>query len=363
VSDSQLNRPPFDDEPTAIHMRSGGPTTPLGSGRSAGRDDLPPPLPDLPSGVPSGIPYGGSPGSQRSARPSPYDGDPTRVGRSGPSSRPIAAGRSQPETNAELRIYQLPLSGSANPYLSAAAPLLDLIVELSAAQGHPDVAALKRSVADQIVTFEKRATDGGADPEYVHSARYAMCSALDEAVLTTDWGAESSWSGQSLLSAFHNDVWGGEKVFEILDELKRDPKRTINLLELMAYLLALGFEGRYRVIEHGTGQLEEVRSELYQIIRRERGSPPRDLSEDWRGKSVGRGLRRFVPVWVVAACAAVGLSFAYIYFEAKFSEQLKPLFSRYDQIVADPLGDGPSPSSTSGATSSQSGGSAAGTGN
>ncbi len=48
-------------------------------------------------------------------------------------------------------------------------------------------------------------------------ARYALCTALDEAVLSTPWGSGGDWGKQSLLITVHNEAWGGEKVFQLLD--------------------------------------------------------------------------------------------------------------------------------------------------
>lgn len=290
--------PAIDDEPTAIHMRSGGVTTPLVGGTATA-----PPL---------------------------------------GQARPSAALRSAPrvsssEANAELRAFQAPLAMSGNPYLAAAAPLLDLIVELRAAQAHPDVADLQARIAEQVRSFERRAIESGAAPDYVQAARYTLCSALDEAVLTTDWGAESAWSQQSLLSQFHNDVWGGEKVFEMLEELRRTPKRTTDVVELIAFLIGLGFEGRYRVMKDGAGQLEDLRRELFRQIRIERDERSTALSNDIEGRIAGRGLRRYVPVWIVASVCALTLTLSFFYFEYEFDLKLQPVLQRIDALIQDPM--------------------------
>jgi type VI secretion system protein ImpK len=256
--------------------------------------------------------------------------------------RPSAASRSSPrvsssEASAELRAYQAPLALSDNPYLAAAAPLLDLIVEIPAAQAHPNVADLQSRIAEQVRGFERRAIEAGATPDYVQAARYTLCSALDEAVLTTDWGAESAWSQQSLLSQFHNDVWGGEKVFEMLEELRRTPKRAIDVIELIAFLIGLGFEGRYRVMNEGAGQLEDLRRELFRQIRIERDERPIALANDVQRGVVGRGLRRYVPIWVVASVCAAVLTLNFFYFEERFQKKLEPVLNRLDALIQDQM--------------------------
>lgn len=231
----------------------------------------------------------------------------------------------------------MPLALSGNPYLAAAAPLLDLIVELRATEAHPDVAGLQSRIAEQVRAFERRAIDGGAAPDYVQAARYALCSALDEAVLTMDWGAESSWSRQSLLSQFHNDVWGGEKVFEMLDELRRTPQRTIDVVELIAFLIGLGFEGRYRVMQDGAPLLEDLRRDLFRQIRIERDDRPVELSNAVQVRAGRRGLRGYVPVWVVASVCALIATLSYFYFEDQFDHKILPVVDRLKSIINDPM--------------------------
>src|SRR5690606_2760817 len=106
----------------------------------------------------------------------------------------------------------------------------------------------------------------------------------------------------SLLSQFHNETWGGEKFFLMLDRAIREPARNLALLEFLYVCLALGFEGKYRVLERGRAQLDQVRDNLYRTLRQVRGEYERELSPHWRGVEDRRSrLARFVPLWAVAA--------------------------------------------------------------
>ena len=89
---------------------------------------------------------------------------------------------------------------------------------------------------------------------------------------TTPWGSRSDWSKASLLSRFHNETFGGEKFFQLLERLSRDPIKHVAMLELMYLCLSMGFEGKYRVMERGGVQLETVRDALYRQIRHVRGN-------------------------------------------------------------------------------------------
>ena len=90
---------------------------------------------------------------------------------------------------------------------------------------------------------------------------------LDEAIATTPWGAGGAWAKQSLLVTFHNEVSGGEKFFSLLQRVGEDARGNVDLLELMYLCLAFGFQGKYRVVEGGRSQLDELRERLFLRIR------------------------------------------------------------------------------------------------
>ena len=188
--------------------------------------------------------------------------------------------------------------------MQAASPLLLLAGQLRGTLSPMDVAGLRRHALDEIRRFEEQARAAGVPNEIVLAARYALCAGLDEAVLSTPWGAQSEWAQHPLLVALHREAWGGEKFFEMLDRISQDPARHIDLMELQYLCLAFGFAGKYQVLERGHEQLAEVQQDLYRKIREHRGAPPTELSLRWRGLEDRRNrLIRYVPWWVVGAAA------------------------------------------------------------
>ena len=156
-----------------------------------------------------------------------------------------------------------PISGPArallglglNPLVQAASPLLLLTAQLREHASSMDVAGLRRHALEEIRRFEEQARAAGVPNEVVLAARYALCAGLDEAVLSTPWGAQSEWAQHPLLVALHREAWGGEKFFDMLDRISQDPARHIDLMELQYLVLALGFAGKYQVQERGHEQL------------------------------------------------------------------------------------------------------------
>jgi type VI secretion system protein ImpK len=217
--------------------------------------------------------------------------------------------------------------------LQAASPLLILMGRLRNSLSNPDVPALRRQSIEQVREFEERARSGGVAPETVLAARYALCSAFDEAVLSTPWGGQSDWGEHSLLVTLHREAWGGEKFFDMLQKISGDPARHIDLMELQYVCLALGFTGKYAVAERGHARLAEIQSDLYRRIREYRGVPPAELSLHWRGMQDRRNpVIRYVPWWVVGALTLVVLAGAFIYYHSRLGTLAAPINERLAHI-------------------------------
>jgi type VI secretion system protein ImpK len=234
-----------------------------------------------------------------------------------------------------------PLSGTVrdfsaaglNPLLQAASPLLIMMGRLRTSLSNPDIAGLRRQALEQVREFEERARTGGVANETVLAARYALCAALDEAVLSTPWGGQSEWGGQTLLVTLHRETWGGEKFFDMLERISSDPARHIELMELQYMCLALGFAGKYAVSDRGHARLAEIQSDLYRRIRTHRGVPAPDLSLHWRGMQDRRNpLIRYVPWWVVGAFTLVVLTGAFITYHIRLSALSAPISARLAHV-------------------------------
>ncbi len=149
-----------------------------------------------------------------------------------------------------------------NPLVRAANPLLALVVPLRYMASHTNLQELRQQLIAAVKNFEAEARASQIDAESIAAGRYALCTFLDETIASTPWGGSNVWSSHSLLVMFHNEGFGGEKFFLIMQKLAQDPKTNLFLLELMYLCLALGLEGRYRVIENGRSQLESLRERL-----------------------------------------------------------------------------------------------------
>lgn len=231
-------------------------------------------------------------------------------------------------------------SVSLNPLVAAASELLSEVVRLKHSKSAEDLRGLNMRLSSGLKQFDARAQQDGVQSSQVMAARYVLSTVVDEAVVSTSWGSESEWSQMSLLSSFHNETFGGEKFFQLLDRLSRNPVKHLPMLELMYLCLALGFEGKYRVIPRGVLELEGIRDALYRQIRQLRGDVPRELSPHWEGlRDQRRSLVRIVPGWMVALFTVVCLLVMYSGFAWVLGQQRESLLQTYqplDPVVVQP---------------------------
>ena len=250
--------------------------------------------------------------------------------------RPASTGAPQP---ADSAAEALALRGEGlNPLVRAANPLLDLVVPLRSMTRAPDMEALRERLVQAIQQFEAQARASRVETQTIAAARYALCTLIDETISSTPWGA-GVWNSRSLLVTFHNEAWGGEKFFQVLQRLSLDARTHLDALELMYLCLALGLEGRYRVLERGFDQLALLRERLLELIRQQRGVVEQDLSPHWRGEPTAPvSMLRVVPLWVTAAAAAVLLALLQLTCNWLLNRASDPVFAQMGEIrLASPL--------------------------
>jgi type VI secretion system protein ImpK len=246
-----------------------------------------------------------------------------------------AAPRVEPSASAYINNNSyFSTSKGLNPLVNAASALLAVFAKIRQSMSHPNVGGLYQSLIDEIKTFETKAKESGIKPEIVLASRYALCAALDEAVLNTPWGSESAWPQRTLLSVFHNETSGGEKFFMLLERMKEQPAENLYVLELMYILLSLGFEGKFRVIHRGRESIEKIRDDLFSSIRRQRGEYERGLSPSWQGLGrVNNSLVQYLPMWVIASVVCAILFVSYSGFRVWLYNMSSPVVDKLGKVA------------------------------
>jgi len=266
-----------------------------------------------------------NPGGRRPQAPPPPMPEPD-LGGGAPPPPPDFGARYQPPER-----FEPPRPGAAgagtgiNPLVALASPLLTLIATLQKTERLTDPMGLRARIEEQMRRLTASTQEAQATPETLKAASYCLCTAIDEAVLRTPWGVASDWRKYSLLRKLHGDAWGGEKFFEILQSRMRDPGPNIDLLELLYICLALGFQGKFAMLDDGEARRQQVTDNLYEVIRRQRGDIEHDLSPHWQNEEEARvNLDHPLPVWVVAATAAAVLLTTYIGFRFFLADTTGP---------------------------------------
>jgi len=223
---------------------------------------------------------------------------------------------------------------SFNPLVDAAQSLFGLVISLRRLDSCKDIDRLYRTVRDQISALSEEARLGGYDETSQLVYRYALCCFIDEAVMATPWGCDSVWKDRSLLSYHHNETWGGEKFFTVLERLQMDPVRYQHVLEVKYLCLCLGFEGKYGQQQNPRQAIHGLIVKLHRILRAQRGETPKHLF-DPPVNVASRRLRldRQWPLWTPWVLAAAVLVGAYFYFSISLENTTEQLLRSLDFIL------------------------------
>ena len=198
-------------------------------------------------------------------------------------------------------------AASNNALVDAARMIFSVVARLRLTERAPTVGDLRERIVHHLASFDSTLNRAHVPRDLAQDASYALCSFIDESVMSTPWGAQSEWGKLTLLSQRHDSRHGGKQFFELAAKAVREPARYIDLLEFLYICLCFGFRGAYSTAHGGPAQLEEIKEKIFREIRNQRGEGERDLSQHWRGVVDKRNpIVRYVPLWVVGAvCAAV----------------------------------------------------------
>ena len=252
-----------------------------------------------------------------------------------------AAPRALAARTGNPRDFQLKAAGR-NRLMEAAMPLLGLAVRLRGLHEFEGVDPLHARLVNEVQSFQQEIEAAGYDDATVLAARYILCAAVDEAVLSRPWGAESNWPERPLLSVYHNETWGGEKVFAILDRVMDEAHRFVDLLELIYYVIALGFEGRYHVMHNGQSRLDALLGTVHALLEKLRGPvPDRLVNPDPNIHETAQRMRRQFPIWGILAIAAILLVGVHLVFDARLSAEIDGIEAEITRTLSPPQPAGP----------------------
>jgi type VI secretion system protein ImpK len=311
---------PFASDPTVIRPNPGG-------RRPAG-----PAVPQA-GPAPADATVFGAPQAARPASANPFGAAPAATSIGGFGSAPQPGGvAADPAT--------VPGMG---PLVTAAGPLLALVGWLRLLPAHQNVSGLRQRLVADFQAFDRAALRAGQSELAVREADYILCATFDDVIANTPWGMEADWARQSLARTIHNDATGGEAVFRLLDKYRQDPAGQIAGIELLYFCLSLGFQGKLRISQQGGAEMVQLRENLHRLLRQYRGERQADLSPHWRGVEGGKSLSFSLPLWAVAAAAAVIVTAAYFGFSYELNDLSDQAYTAIAKLPPTSIVEAPAP--------------------
>lgn len=197
-----------------------------------------------------------------------------------------------------------------NPMLAHAGPVLAMVAAVQSGRWQISLQEFHRKVSDAIGRFEQAI--GPLYPEPVRQrAKYAICATVDDVAqnLPGSGNASAQWAQRNMLVTFFHENIGGDRFWNLVQEMLRDPQRNSDLIELFHACLAAGFEGRLRTMPDGQGKKQEVMNSLYGAMEHVRSLSQQEVVTHWRGKDAPRKPPNFWTIVALVAAAAAGIAF------------------------------------------------------
>jgi len=228
-----------------------------------------------------------------------------------------------------------------NPLTASAAALLIFIVQFQTTYTYFDSNQTYQDLIHEIRAFEAQVHTQGYRSEIILLARYILCSALDEIILTSAWGEQSQWYKHKLLTTFHGEDWGGERFFTILERLSADPAIHVDLLELIYICLSLGYLGKYRLIDNSQLELDEIIEKLYQSIRWQRGDVRKELAISEQPihklpevtQEILNNNSQPLPIWLLGIFTVMLMLTLYAGFNFMLNSSITPVYQQLTSIL------------------------------
>lgn len=231
--------------------------------------------------------------------------------------------------------YWFQLRGdNINQLIDVASPLIGMVLRVRKLSDLQDVQQLYYNTIDDILAIESELSESGVDRASILAYRYVLCSFIDEAVMNTDWGVDSVWAEHSLLTRFHNETFGGEKVFSILSRLETDPETYKELLEFLYLCFCLGFEGKYQVITNGQQEFDKIVNRLFTTLKNLRKEEPQRLISGTEHVVNSRfRIGKQMPIWIVFAGFFTSLTVIFVFYSMALANKSADVLDKLYQIL------------------------------
>ncbi len=155
-----------------------------------------------------------------------------------------------------------------------AASVFSLILSLRTSANYGTHDELRTKIGGYLDRIDHEGLEAGIARQDLEAAKYPLVAFIDETILNSNWDGREAWRDRPLQLDLFGETVAGERFYERLERVRTGGEATADLLEIYWLSLALGFEGKYKIL--GPDRLRE----LIDDVGRELG---------FAGMSVGKG--------------------------------------------------------------------------
>lgn len=246
----------------------------------------------------------------------------------------------QPSSDIEIspslafaKLSQFDYLAGPNKLVEYASELFALHYEITNGSFQAHVEQLRLSLNDALTKFTLRSQQNGISDKSLRSARYIICTFIDESVMSTEWGRSSDWSRQSMLSTNFNESWGGEVFYKIRLYSLEHLSEFIDVFELCYICLCLGFKGQYATNPNGQMVMDRIKRESFQVIQEYRGhSDTAGLSPSWESDyEKKKPIRQKNSLWLVSIISIAVLICIYGALSIFLNSTITPVYNQVEK--------------------------------
>lgn len=172
-----------------------------------------------------------------------------------------------------------PESG-VNTLVDSSAAVFGYIHELTQ---NPLTSEVKKSILEHLEVLQKHYQQLGYSQDISLAAHYTLCATLDDILRCVG-------NDGQFLQSFHNSRLEQEKFYSILEHIRPQSDKYIDLLELMYLCLRFGYKGQYRSTPFGLQQWSFLADNTYRLITETRGQHSHVLSPNLSSFSLSKML-------------------------------------------------------------------------
>ncbi|MGH7023952.1 MAG: type VI secretion system protein TssL, long form [Caulobacteraceae bacterium] len=208
----------------------------------------------------------------------------------------------------DIPLPQTP-AATRNVMMAKAAPLLALAASVRSGRARIEPPKLHAQAVQAITAFDQAVVAAGYPDEQRQRGKYGLCATIDDIAQNLPGTDGAEWARHSLVVQFFQEAIGGDRFWQLVDDMLARPAQYADLIELYHACLAAGFEGRMRVAPDGKRRLHEIMTSLYAALGHVRTLSPTELSPHWRGEPTPPRRVGFWSILAVVGGAALGLLF------------------------------------------------------